>query len=319
MQIVLPGGLVDSAIAPTLAPHVEEKAPRLTEWLRHAQAAETRAAVAETLCTPLEYWWLRENHFEPRPGQVPAAGLAALHARDIGAQADAPSTPDAGQPLWLAQLVHVAPARDGAALIPAGELEITPDESLALFESAAEFFEGSGFDAVRFDTQHWRVAMPEGYDPQCASPALVSTTSVNDWWKQDVAGRPWRRLINELQMLWFDHSVNRDREARGLRPVNSLWLYGGAAPEQLKRGPSQTPEPRVLRSLQGPALVQDWGSWLMALEQLDAEVLAGLNASSRVVLTGEDRIVELTPGNANWLNKLLNRKRDWKKWWSAKP
>ena len=319
MQIVLPGGLVDSAIAPTLVPHIEEKAPHLAAWLARAQAVEVKAAVADTLCTPLEYWWLRENHFEPRPGQVPSAGLAALHARDI----EASSAPDGGvvpeQPLWLAQLVHVAPARDGAALIPAGELEITPAESLSLFESAAEFFEGSGFHAAPFDTQNWRILMPDGYEPQCASPALVSTTSVNDWWKQDLAGRPWRRLTNELQMLWFDHPVNRDREERGLRPVNSLWLYGGAAPEQLRRDPSPGTELRVLRSLQGPALVQDWGSWLMALEQLDAEVFARLDPSTRLVLTGSDRIIELKPGSSGWLDKLLNRKQDWKKWWSAKP
>ena len=319
MQIVLPGGLVDSAIAPTLVPHIEEKAPRLAEWLRRAQAVQISAAAAETLCTPLEYWWLRENRFEPRPGQSPSAGLSALHARDIGTHAGVHGNLDDNQPLWLAQLVHVAPARDGAALIPAGELEIAPDESLALFESAAEFFEGSGFEATHFDTQHWRILMPEDYEPQCASPALVSTTSVNDWWKQDIAGRPWRRLINELQMLWFDHPVNREREGRGLRPVNSLWLYGGGAPYQLKSPSGQSAELRVIRSLQGPALVQDWGSWLMALEQLETEVFTALDSSTRLVLTGEERIVELSASNTNWLDKLLNRKQDWKKWWSAKP
>src|SRR5690606_19137784 len=121
----------------------------------------------------------------------------------------------------------VAPARDGAALIPAGELEIAPQENSALYEAASEYFHGSGFTATPFDDAHWRIDPPPGYEPASPSPTLVSISAVNDWWTQDATGRPWRRLVNELQMLWFDHPINRERETRGLRSVNSLWLYGG--------------------------------------------------------------------------------------------
>lgn len=319
MQIVLPGGLVDPAIAPTLTFHIEQKAPNLSEWLRHARPHEMQARAADTLCTPLELWWLQANHFTPKPGQAASAGLAALHALDTEVHQDRITGIAQAEPIWLAQLVHVAPARDGAALIPAGELEISPAESVALFESATECFDGSGFRATPFDAQHWRIEMPTDYVPHCASPALVSVTSVNDWWKQDAEGRPWRRLVNELQMLWFDHPVNRDRESRGLRPVNSLWLFGGAALDQLKPCASHHSNLRVIRALQSPALVQDWGSWLLELEHLDKEVFRELSPSSRVVLTGAERIVELTAAQKSWLDKLLNRKQDWKQWWSAKP
>ena len=37
----------------------------------------------------------------------------------------------------------------------------------------------------------------------------------------------FRSLLNELQMLLFEHPVNQAREARGELPVNSLWLWGG--------------------------------------------------------------------------------------------
>ncbi len=37
----------------------------------------------------------------------------------------------------------------------------------------------------------------------------------------------FRSLLNELQMLLFEHPVNQAREARGELPINSLWLWGG--------------------------------------------------------------------------------------------
>jgi hypothetical protein len=37
----------------------------------------------------------------------------------------------------------------------------------------------------------------------------------------------WGRWQNELQMLLFEHAVNRGREARGQTPVDSVWFWGG--------------------------------------------------------------------------------------------
>lgn len=311
MQIVLPGALPDAAIAQQLASHVEEKAPHFAGWLARAHAEIVAAAPDATFCTPYEFWLLRHHGFRGDPGTRASAGLSALLAHQAGIPAPAE------RPLWLAQLVHVAPARDGAALIPASELEISPEENTVLFESAAQSLADAGFAAERFDATHWRLELPQGYAPDCASPALVSITSVNDWWTQDAAGRPWRRLVNELQMLWFDHPVNQAREARGLRPVNSLWLYGGAPPSHVA-APAATADVRVLRSLQGPALVQDWGSWLQELERLDQKEFAALAEAPGLVLTGQDRIVELTPARPGFFDRLLGKKQDWRRWWSVR-
>ena len=314
MQIVLPGGLPDATIASELASHMEKSAPRYTGWLGRAQAVITVADPVKTFCTPYEYWLLQRHGFHAQGSQPASAGLAALFALESSSAVE-----DNDEPLWLAQLVHVAPARDGAALIPASELNITSDESTLLFEAARPFLADSGFVITPFDTTHWRIGLPPEYRPACASPALVSITAVNDWWAQDAEGRPWRRLVNEMQMLWFDHPVNQAREARGLRPVNSLWLYGGASPSQLGApGNLGDESPHVLRGLQGPALVQDWGSWLQELERLEREVFATLTDMPQLVLTGRDRIVELTPGRQGLIARLLGpRKQDWRRWCSG--
>ena len=290
---------------------MEKKAPCFTGWLARARENVISALPVDTFCTPYEYWLLLRHGFEAEAGLRPSSGLAPLAAHEQ----DAAHDPE--QPLWLGQLVHVAPARDGAALIPASELEISPDESAALFESAAAYFPDTGFSATPFDAAHWRIGLPPAYRPACASPALVSISSVNDWWTQDAAGRPWRRLVNELQMLWFDHPVNRAREERGLRPVNSLWLYGGGRPSRIRAAAAGPVE--VLRALQGPALVQDWGGWLHELERLDREVFASLPDMPRLALTGSDRIIELAPARGGFIATLLGAgKQDWRRWWSGR-
>src|SRR5690606_18290880 len=121
-----------------------------------------------------------------------------------------------------------------------------------------------------------------------------------------------------LQMLWFDHPVNQAREARGLRPINSLWLYGGAAPSALAPAATVPQQSlRVFRDLLGPALVQDWGSWLQALGHLDQTEFAPLDTMPELVRTGSDRIAQLRAGRSGFLTKLLKGGQDWRRWWSG--
>jgi len=48
--------------------------------------------------------------------------------------------------------------------------------------------------------------------------------------------RNWHALMNEIQMLWHDHPVNRAREADGLPVVNAAWPWPR---------PQQAPLPRI--------------------------------------------------------------------------
>jgi hypothetical protein len=155
------------------------------------------------------------------------------------------------------------------------------------------------------------------FAPACASPALVHLTSVHDWWTQDVAGRPWRQLVNELQMLWFTHPVNQARQARGLAPVNSLWLFGGATSDQLKRQPPPG-ESQTYEQLLGPAQAHDWAGWINALAELETSVFqprAQGHPDPRLVLTGSRKIIETVP-RPRWTQWLPGNRTEWRKWWS---
>lgn len=300
MHIVLPGALPDPEVAGELAPHLTQHAPTLAWWFLYATAQLTSSPVAETWCTPLEHWLLQARGFQPAQGEHVSAGLGPLRARTSGDES-----------VWLAELVHMAPSRDGAALLPADRLDITEEQSAALLGSARELAAESGIELDPDSTTTWRVRSPALAGIGCASPALVASSAVNDWWPQDAAARPWRRLVNTLQMAWFEHPVNLQRAQAGLAPINSLWLYGGARASQLTR-------PLPADSVIEPALLdaatrQDWGGWIQALDQLEETCFAPRARTAPIlVLTGRDRFITLTVP-AHWWMRL--KPRDWRRWW----
>lgn len=308
MQIVLPGALPDAEAARELSAYLPKTAPTLLHWLERSRWRTVTADPAYSGCTPYEHWELDICGFRPAPDQLFSAGLAPLRLHEHLA-------PD--RAVWLAELAHVSPSRDGAALLPANTLEITPEQSVSLFQSASELFAENGFRLQPHSAEQWRIDLPEEWRPKCASPALVGITSVNDWWTQDLAGRPWRKLVNELQMLWFDHPVNKARHTDNQLPINSLWLYGGASLSQLQNKRAATGY-TIDASLLESQVRHDWGGWLAALTRLEAELFLPLaNKQPNLVLTGSDRYIEITPSSlARWKNYLPGNRNTWRQWWS---
>jgi len=60
----------------------------------------------------------------------------------------------------------------------------------------------------------------------CRSARLASGRNIDAWQPEGDAARAWRGIVNELQMLWFEHPVNLAREAAGQPTLNSAWLEG---------------------------------------------------------------------------------------------
>lgn len=309
MQIVLPGALPDPDAARALVPHLEKAAPTFVSWLAKARAKLRAAEPAASACTAYEQWQLEHAGFQPESQQHLSAGLGPLWAANLPGGHD--------QPVWLGELVHMAPTQTSTALLTSAELHITPEQSVALFESALGLFVDTGFKLHPNTDRLWRIEVPQGFDFTCASPALVAATSVNDWWPQQEAARPWRRLFNELQMLWFDHPVNLARQAQGVPPINGLWLFGGARPRQLRASPPPASEQHYT-ALQAPFMAQDWGGWLAALAELEAQIFKPYSRQSAqpvLVLTGRDSIATLEP-RARWTQWLPQGGNTWSKWWS---
>ncbi|KAG1453572.1 hypothetical protein G6F57_015696 [Rhizopus arrhizus] len=311
MLIVIPGALPALPVAAELAKLLPERAPTLHSWLLAGAARPAAFDVRAHGCTAFESWQLTRAGYTPEPGLLQGAGLGPLLAAG-----QAP----AGDAVWLAELVHLALGADQANLLDPGQMDLLPEETAALLDTARPLFEGTGFAVDALSPQRWRLRLPDGLRPQTASPQVVAGQRLNEWWRQDTETRPWRRLLNEIQMAWHEHPVNDARAARGLAPVNALWLYGGGTPWPIApAGPE-----RVLTELDAPQRTGDWSAWLDALAELDAQHLRPLagkkgvpDTATELLLLGDDRKVALTLKPRGGLLGLLPApKKNWSAWWS---
>ncbi|MNQ04072.1 hypothetical protein D3C85_167790 [compost metagenome] len=310
MLIVIPGALPALPVAAELAKLLPERAPTLHGWLQAAPARPEPFDLRAQGCTAFESWQLDRAGYTPEPGLLQGAGLGPLLA---GGQDD-------GAAIWLADLVHLALGTDQATLLDPGIMDLRAEETAALLDTARPLFEDTGFAVQALSPERWRLRLPEGLRPQTASPMAVAGQRLNEWWRQDAAMRPWRRLLNEIQMAWHEHPVNDARAARGAPPVNALWLYGGGTPwTAAPAAPAQ-----VLTTLDAPQRAGDWAAWLDALAELDARHLRPLAGAKGLpatpvdlLLLGDDRKAALTLKPRGGLLALLPApKKNWSAWWS---
>ena len=75
----------------------------------------------------------------------------------------------------------------------------------------------------------WYLRRPPDIDGRAPSVHWLHGRSLSPHLPQAREHRSWRQLLNELQMALHDHPVNEARAARGLPPVNGLWICGGGA------------------------------------------------------------------------------------------
>jgi hypothetical protein len=85
----------------------------------------------------------------------------------------------------------------------------------------------------------------------------------------------WRRWQSEVQMLLFEHTVNRRREENGCATVDGVWLWGGGTPAAR--------DARPVRIFAGGGLVRDLAiSTGIGCSPLPAVLEAGGDAAPRV-------------------------------------
>lgn len=320
MHIVIPAALPPHPYAGELAKHLPQRAPGFVELLTRGRASLEAFDPVAAGCTAFEAWQLKQAGYvieEPLPL---GAGLGPLLAGAAGRASG--STQDAS--VWLADLVHLALGTDHASLITADALAPTLKETQSLLDALAPVWADSGFTATLIDAKRLRLRLPAGLAPATASPNTVAGQPLRAWWATDPASRPWRRLVNEIQMVWHDHPVNIARESRGQLPINGLWLYGGARPWQPPQAAAPGHRPAVLDALAASASMGDWSAWLDAIATLEAStfrpLLAGRTGAPvalTLTLMGEHRVANIAIApRSPWLRWLPQSKTNWTHWWS---
>jgi hypothetical protein len=203
---------------PARRPHIVISTPDPQQLLRDCAAADSRFADRLGAADhrrqdflPIEDWLLAAHGVPAEAEPALAAATLGLAARGHGwLRVDALSLVISRDRL-VALPQQNDDERDAATLIdtvlaqmpPFGTLHAIGDARLLDLDAPVE---------ARFSPA-WRTA----------------NRPLDDHLPQGPRGAEWRRWLTEAQMLLHEHPLNVEREARGLRPLNALWLAGGAA------------------------------------------------------------------------------------------
>lgn len=250
--------------------------------------------------------------------------------------ASAPDRPDTGAPLatavmrgcglqaeaaeghwFMLQPAHVQISRTHMLLSDLRGLQLSEGDSRALYQLARPYCEEIGKQLLHGAPGLWFLRADDWAGLHTASPDATATQSMSDWLPEGAHARDFRKLQNEIQMLWHEHPVNQARQARGLQPVNSCWLWGGAGPAAATApagrvaiaggtewmaalaAPSAEqptlsqllalPQPGavMLAELIAPAQIGDWADWLARMQRIEQEWLAPLLAALKAGRIGQ--------------------------------
>lgn len=334
MEYIVEQGLPPASLATPLGQSLKQSQPDLNKLLNVFKASQSQFGPQIAGCTPFEARVLTLNGWSQRVSQIPGQALAAWQL----------AVTQSTTPVWAAQLCSTQIGTSAATLHPLSTLELSHNDAQSLCEAAQPSF-GHKDDAIWVEAltaSTWRVHAPLAKLTHTVSPEALAGQNIAGWWPDSDAWLAWRRILNEIQMVWHNHPVNEARLERGLPAVNGVWLYGGAPGWQ----PLFQPPPMALNNIhtQAQSLLQpqtyqlistlrpfvmssDWSGWLEAwlknVLPLIVEMQKGsthISTPSHLTLTSQDRLVTLTHFNQNqpnWLKKLARpfTKNDWSTWW----
>jgi hypothetical protein len=256
--------------------------PQLQRLLGGMVAQPVEPTGLDTLSPPHERMLARAYGLPETDGLIPFAALQAAQAGETAR--------DAGW-AWITP-GHWRVGRDNIVLAHPQELQLDADDARALLETMQPYFAEDGI-TLTFETPlRWLARADIFRTLPTASLDRVIGRRIDDWMPAGDAGRPIRRLQQEMQMLLYTLPLNDERQRGGQLPVNSFWVSGtGALPAGYDvaraRGLQVSP---YLRDV---ALQGDWAGWTTAWQQLDAregQRLAGeleRGREVRITLCGE--------------------------------
>jgi hypothetical protein len=155
-----------------------------------------------------------------------ALGIEAPPAAALTCIAEGRST----DPTWfLAEPVMLIPDRDRLLLRRLGGDGLSAAEAQALIGAAHEHFPAAELRLERAAPGHWYARFGSAEARAGLAPEGVEETPVDI--TPEIFGLSMEgvRELNELQMLWYEHSVNRVRREAGRLQANALWVWGGGA------------------------------------------------------------------------------------------
>jgi hypothetical protein len=338
LEILLPFGLPTPHLAPDLLR--ELSLPALSTLIAKSPKPVLRDFDSFSRMLPHEAW-ITQQIIHP---SVNAANLASASnspplavscMKNLGLEAELGNW-------FILHPVHMHIARDHLVLTDNRRLMLPEEHSRALFESVLPSFAEVGKTLRYGNASTWFVRADDWQGLQTATPDAACGHNVDIWMPKGEGERAWRKLQNEVQMVWHDSALNDARVEQGMLSVNSLWLWGGANTSQAVMGREfahtghsaafggidvsgknlpalledvSHPGLLMLDDLCEPALSEDWAVWL---ERMHALELAWFAPALAALRTGQLAQIKLIIGHHAQLREFTVTKSSLLKFW-AKP
>jgi hypothetical protein len=217
ITLVLPFALPPAELAADLVRAL--KAPALAGLLSRAAAEELPFDPGQRML-PHETWLSRKLGLS-EDGH-PAFAAAAM--RGLGL--------DPGTDSWfIVNPAHVEIARSHLTITDLRQLRLSNVHAHELFETAKPVCDEAGKTLVYGDAHTWFMRAGDWRTLQTSSPDAAVGLNLTDWLPTGTGAAEFRKLQNEVQMLWFEHPSNVERESRGLAAINSFWPWGRSCPD----------------------------------------------------------------------------------------
>ena len=290
MEIIITGALPPKRFAEALAKEIPQDSAFIKRLQQHK--ATLHQLDSDLIgCTPAEYYQVQQQEFSPTAGQRHVDALSALDYQK--------EKTDDNHGIFNLALCNIHVDFQSTRLFPSHGLQITKEQSLALFEAVKYLFAEKKIKLIAINNDHWVIDLPQSFAGSIASANLLSYRALHDHWPKEEHNKNLRKLLNEIQMLWHDLPVNSERKKQGLKEINSPWIYGGAHPKQLQTEP--TYPYAIINTLENAYRNEDWARWLDLLPQLEADIQTVLGtkyhqARAAAIAKAKNPFSSLNPG-----------------------
>lgn len=332
LTLVLPFALPAPEFAPDLVRALE--APALAALLSRTSAHGRQPFDHAVRALPHELW-LADVLGLRQHGQ-PAFAAAAMRGYGLDPQ----------DGTWfIVNPSHIEIARSHLLMPDLRHLALTGEEGRALFDDARPAFAEAGHALEYGDAHTWFMRADEWAGMDTATPDAAAGMNLTDWMPTGPRSISYRKLQNDVQMLWYTHPVNAAREARGQPAVNAFWLWGGARQEPAAEPPRDqalatfdTPgwltalasrrlskldelafgdQPDTLLvcgNVASAAIAADWSGWLHEMQRLETDLFAPLHDAARNGRVRQLRLVlSHRTGHADFTTNAMAQRKFWRR------
>ncbi len=126
---------------------------------------------------------------------------------------------------YLIEPVHFRAESDHAVLLGSELLQPQSDEAQALVETFNTHFAVEGISLYAASASRWYLLSERALSLELRPIDECLGRDIKHFMPLGDDALWWRRILNEAQMLFFEHPVNLQREQQQQLSINGLWLF----------------------------------------------------------------------------------------------